>query len=504
MTDTGRLLPLLRQSGVYALGNVVLKASGLILAVFYLDPAYLPQADFGYLSQLDALARLVLLLGGLGLPLGLIKFSLAMTTSEEERASVPSTALVVAIASSALLLAVGWMGASTVASVVLDDSSRAPLIRFFAVYIAFKTVGDVGYAELRARERPGLFVLALAVEWFVLIGAVVFFLAVAGEGLLGVMKGYAASAVVIGLGLGGWVGLVAGKGFSLTLAKRLMVFGAPLVAAGLASRFLNIGDRFIIDALLGPAPVAVYEWASKLGGTLNMFFVQSFQLAFTVIGLKALATDESAAPLHRRVFRHFSIWTAWAVLGVALFSRDVTGLFTDQAEYLTVEPLVLLIALGFLMNGIYFIAVNVLYAAGRTRTVAISVALAAAANVGLNLLLIPRFGLIGAAIATFVAFGALACGTGVIAEREIHAGYPWSVLLSAILLVAGLWALAQLSLGWPTGLRLGWRIGLVGAYVPLVFAARLYHRSDIRLIRAAARRFLGSEHDDEAGASPPS
>ncbi|MGB5354872.1 MAG: polysaccharide biosynthesis C-terminal domain-containing protein, partial [Woeseia sp.] len=472
-----------------------------VLAVFYLDPAYLPQVDFGYLSQLDALARLVLLVGGLGLPLGIIKFAMASASSPEERASVPSTALAVASCAAVLLLATGWFGAPAIASAVLDDSARAPLIRLFAAYIAFKTIGDVGYAELRARERPGLFVLALAIEWLALLGGVVYFLAVAGDGLLGVMKGYALSAVVIGIVLGGWVGLVVGKGVDLRMAKRLMVFGAPLVAAGLASRFLSIGDRFLIDAVMGPAPVAIYEWASKLGGTLNMFFVQSFQLAFTVIGLKALAADESAAPLHRRVFRHFSIWTAWAALGVALLARDVTSVLTSQTDYLEVEPLVLLIALGFLMNGLYFIAVNVLYAAGRTKTVAVSVAAAAVLNIALNLMLIPPLGLVGAAIATFVAYGALALWTASVAEREIHAGYPWPVLLSALLLVAGLWALAQPSGGWDLAPRLLWRALLIGAYVPLVFGARLYRRADLLLFGNAVRRFMAREHEEDSGAS---
>lgn len=494
------LLRLARQSGIYAVGNVVLKASGIVLAVFYLDPEYLPQADFGYLAQLDALARLVLLVGGLGMPLGLIKFATATTLAVEERDAVPSTALAMAGSCAAVLLAIGWLGAPALAGAVLDDPSRAPLIRLFTVYVAFKTVGEVGYAELRARERPGLFVLALAVEWLVLIGGVVYFLAVRGEGLIGVMKGYAVSAVVTGIGLGGWVGLVAGTGINLRLAKRLIVFGAPLVAAGLASRFLSIGDRFVIDALIGPEPVAVYEWASKLGGTLNMFFVQSFQLAFTVIGLKALAADESAAPLHRRVFRHYSIWTAWAALGLTLMSRDVTSLLTDQAAYLGVEALVLFIALGFLMNGIYFIAVNVLYSAGRTRTVAVSVGAAAVMNVGLNLLLIPSLGLLGAAIATFVSYGALAAWTVFIAEGEIHAGYPWPILVSSVLIVLGLSALAQPSADWDAGLRFAWRILLIGAYLPLVFVAGLYNLSDIRAIRGAALRFFEREHDDSAGA----
>ena len=43
---------------------------------------------------------------------------------------------------------------------------------------------------------------------------------------------------------------------------------------------------------------------------MNTFLVQSFMLAFTVLGLKAL--DETGSPdLHRRAFRHFAALAGW-------------------------------------------------------------------------------------------------------------------------------------------------------------------------------------------------
>lgn len=506
MRDT--FVRLARQSGVYALGNIAVKSSGLILAAYYLDPAYLPKSDFGYLAQLDALSRVVLLLGSLGLPLGLIKFAVAAGTPAPEggeapdvaQGTLPATVLVLAAGCALVLFAGGWLFAPVLASALLDDAARAPLVRLLTVYLAFKTVGEVGYAELRARERPGLFVLAVLLEWAVLVAGVVYFLGAAGEGLAGVLKGYALSAVAVGVALGAWVGWQAvGLGrrgrVDLGLARRLVVFGAPLVASGLAARFLAVGDRFLIDGLLGPSAVAEYEWASKIGGVLNMFFVQSFQLAFTVIGLKALAADARAAPLHRSVFRHFAVWTAWAALALALVTPDGTRLLTDEPGYASVEPLVLLIALGFLMNGLYFIAVNVLYAGGRTRTVAWSVAAAALLNAGLNLALIPLLGLVGSALATFVAYAALAWWTARVAERDIRANYPWGVLGSALLLVGGLWVLAQGSVGWGTAPRLAWRAGLVALYPVLIVAAGLYRPAELRHYLGVARGLWRREHE---------
>lgn len=488
-------LRLLKQSGAYALGNVAIKASGFILAIFYLDPFYLPQADFGYLSQLDALAKLLLLVVGLGLPLGLIKYAAAANLPDQEKRAVPSTALFLATVCAIVVLTLGWVVAPLVAGTILDDPERLAVIRLLTVYVAMKTIADVGYAELRARERAGLFIRGVVIEWIILIAGVVYFLAVRQEGLHGVMKGYAISATLVAMGLGAWTWKESGRTVQLDLARKLILFGAPMVAAGLASRFLAIGDRFLIDPLMSPEAVGIYEWASKLGGVLNMFFVQSFQLAFTVIGLKTLATERPDGSLHRRVFRHYVIWTGWAALGLTLFASDVTRLITNESDYIFVEPEVLLIALGFMMNGVYFIAVNVLYSSGKTRTVAFSVGCAALLNIALNLLLIPHIGLSGAALATFAAYGGLAVWTAMIAKKDIHVGYPWHVLVTTLLFVFGLWAIAQTTINLNVLERLSVRFLIVAVYPVLVLISGLYSRKELNQLQRSITRFVQREHE---------
>src|SRR5690606_22620517 len=101
--------------------------------------------------------------------------------------------------------------------------------------------------------------------------------------------------------------------------------------------------------------VAVYGLAAKYGGLVNMLFVQSFQLAFTVIGLKALAPGGEGADVHRRTFRHFVVVTGWGVLGVSLLARDVTAALSPNPAFLAAEPLVLPLALGFMAYGVYII-----------------------------------------------------------------------------------------------------------------------------------------------------
>jgi O-antigen/teichoic acid export membrane protein len=479
---------LFQQSGVYTLASIAGKASGFVVALFYIDPQYLPKADFGYFGGLRAVMMIALLVAGAGLPLGILRFATSREVPEDDRTAVPATALLIAVVASSVVALLGWIGAPALARWIVEDASRAGLVRTLALYVAFKTVADVSYQELRRRERAGLYVALTAAEMLLQTVAVVVLLVGFGRGLAGILEGYLASAAVLAVVSTAVLVSRVERRVSWPLIRPMIAFGVPLVVSGLAGRFLYVGDRFLILHFLGPEENAVYEWAAQFGGLVNAFLVQSFQLAFTVLGLKAL--DDGGAPaLHRRAFRHFSVVAGFAVLGLALFVDDASRLVTPDPAYADVSGLVLLIGGGLGWYGLYFVTVNVLFAAGRTRAVAVAVGAAAVLNAGLNWALIPWFGIAGSAAATFVAYAALAVWTGATAERISRAGYPWRVPVLLSLLVAGLWALALPTDAWPLAGRLAARLGLLALFVPGLLALGVYGRADVDAGRGAVRAF---------------
>lgn len=468
---------LLRQSGIYALGNLLLKLSGLLVVPVYLH--VLSGAEYGYFALLDATARVVILVAGLGLATGVMRF-LTQAATEEEQAAVPFTALVVSAAAGLAACALCWAFAAPLAALLTDAPERADLVRWLGVYAAFKVVEAIPTMLLRTQERAGLYVTAALAETLLLVGSVLVLLLGFDRGLRGVVEAYAFSA-----GVGATV-LVAAMlvrvpaVFDARLVRPLVGFGAPLVLAGLAGLFLNLGDRYLLKALADAATVGIYDWSARLAGALNMLVVQSFQLAFGVLGLKTLGGTDDGRPVYRRTFRHFVLWAGWAVLGLSLLAYDVTRLAADDAAYLAAETLVLPIALGFMLYGVYVVVINVLYAASNTRTIAAVVFGAAVLNAALNVVLIPVLGAWGAAAATALAYGVLTAVTARAAERQYPVGYPWGVLGAVLLLVVGLYLGARPTLDWSPWGRLAARMALIAAYWPLVLALRLYRVDEIR------------------------
>lgn len=498
------LLKALRQSGVYALANLAAKGAGLILLVFYLDPAYLSQADYGRLMLFETGAALLITLGGLGLAPGFLKA--AADTSDRRTRRTLVTTTVAGAAAAGAGAALGVVLAAPAIAPFFTDAPTEPLpitaLRWMGLYAGLKILGAAPLSVLRYHERVGVYAAATVGELVVFVGGAVWALVSLKAGLVGVTAAYALSAAVADVLLIG--GTVIGGGFRVSRrqAAVIMRVGMPLAFSGLAGTVLKSGDQYVLKAFASASEVAVYGLATKFAGMVNMLFVQSFNMAFAVLGLKAAVS--SGAALHRRVLRPYVVVTGWGVLGASVLALDVTELASPNPAFLAAEPLILPIAAGFWAYGLYYLMMNVLYAHAHTRSVARLVISAAVLNAVLNLLAIPWIGAVGAALTTFLSYAALAALTAREAVRLDPRHYPWRVIPLAACLVLGLWGAAQLTREFDPALRFTVRLALVAAYPPLVLMTGIYRWREAReFVRMLQGRLRGSTSPDHDAPSPP-
>ncbi len=478
MSGGGPFRRLARQSTVYALGNAVAKASGVIITPLYLR--LLTTADFGYFGLLVATAQIVVPLAGFGLTTGLLTFS-ADPARTDQQAALPFTVIATTAVAAAVVLAVFWAASIPIAEVLLDDPARAPLVRMLGVYAAFKVLQAVPLTLLRIEERAGAYMSASVLETGVLAVATYVGMGPLGLGLEGALWGLVlsagASTVVLTVAM---LGRVVWE-LHPSLVGELIRFGAPLVLSALALPIIHVGDRYVIKALAGPAEVGVYDVAARLSGLLNVLIVQSFQQAFTVVGMKMLAEGD-AAPFYRRTFRLYTALAGWAALALALVTYDVTVVLAGDASYTGAVPMVLPLALGYLAYGLYIVFANTLYASGDTTTVAAALTVAVVVNLGLNVLLVPVLGGVGAAVATLASYSLMAAITATVAERKRPIRYRWRVLALVGAVVVALWGIGQWiapASFWGRAAVFG---GAVTAYPVLIVALGVYTADEVRTL----------------------
>lgn len=218
-------------------------------------------------------------------------------------------------------------------------------------------------------------------------------------------------------------------------ARAYAHYGLPLAASLILGLVLGTVDRFLIAAFMDSEAVGVYHAGYSLANrTLDVIFIWLGSAA----GPAAIAALEfGGRPALDRTAREQSSFMLLiaipAAVGLALVARPLADVLVGEALRDGAAKVTPWIAASGLFAGIttyYFHTAFTL--AKATRLLLLAMTVPAAANIVLNVLLIPRFGLTGAVVATAVSYGLGLLASALIGRRAIALPIPWSTLLRAI------------------------------------------------------------------------
>lgn len=408
----GALRKLAGASAVYGLGSVLVRGLAFLLLPLY--TRYLSPAEYGIVA-LTMTCTVVL---GLIYPLGL-RGAVSRTwyeegTEEERRERVGTLWIAMVLAAGVMALALDRVGASLTAA-VFPEVPFHPYLRF-AVWTAFLGVlGITPLVLLQAQERPRAYVL-LTVGTALATTAVTVWMVVKGRGAVGYLQG-----ALIG------AGLAAIPYLALTLRQvrpvfrpgvlmPALAFGLPLVPHALAGWALEMSDRAILTRFLPLHDVGVYSLGYQLGAAMGLL-TAAFNAAWVpfLFGTLKAEGDESHPRLARLV-SYYALALCFLGLGWALLAEHVVPILAGPGfrEAHRITPWVVG---GYVCSGLYLVPTNLLFWQRRTRVIPLVTLAAGAANVGLNLWLVPRHGAIAAAWATLAAYAVLLILTWWSAER---------------------------------------------------------------------------------------
>jgi O-antigen/teichoic acid export membrane protein len=293
----------------------------------------------------------------------------------------------------------------------------------------------------RATERPDRFVVFALGVFGVVVVATLLFLVVLQLGAVGGLLAQLASGIAVVAITIVILGSMRRGRPDRELANRALRFGLPLVPHGLAAWVLNLSDRWLIGLLIGlsgaaaQTMVGIYAFGYVIGQSVGLVAF-SFNAAW--VPFWYARGDTRNGP---RILREMSTSVigglGFLAVAVAVLAPEVTELLAvsqwgEQArEAAEVIPVV---AVASLVYGVYFMVVSTIFLRRKTAGLPLLTLLAGATNVGVNILLIPRLGIMGAAWATLAGYGMLAAATWWYGSRV----YPIRLDLPRLAAIGGL------------------------------------------------------------------
>lgn len=190
-----------------------------------------------------------------------------------------------------------------------------------------------------------------------------------------------------------------------TRRREMLKFSIPLLfSAALTLVFNDLDTLFLGYFSESPAPVGVYNAVYPLGNLLTTALV-AFSFIFMPV-ISELHENDDIDQV-RRMFQVVTKWIFIATLPVflvlAAFPRRII-LLTFGAKYVSGEAALAVLASGFFIHAVFGLNQQTVVSLGETKVKMYADFGAATTNLILNLLLIPQFGPLGAAVATSVTF----------------------------------------------------------------------------------------------------
>lgn len=283
------------------------------------------------------------------------------------------------------------------------------------------------------------------------------------------------------------------------LLRRMVRFGLPTMPAELTLYSLNFVDRIIIVRLAGLAEAGLYALAVKFANGMQVL-VRGFHLAWPPLAY-SIQDDDEARKTYALIVSWFVAVCAFAVVGLWLLAPWLVRLLADE-RFFAANEAVGPLAAGTALYALYLVLVVILGRTGRTEFSFPATAVAVAVNIGLNLLLVPEYGIEGAGAALVISYFVVVALMHGIVRRLFHVPYEWGRLTLAVGLAAALIVIGELAVPHDGVDGFLLTAGLCALYpVGLLLGRFLTAEERERLTAAISRARSGEPPPDDRGAA---
>jgi len=413
--------------GIVGLTQLVTALKGLI--ILPIITKLLGAENYGIWAQLIVTLSLITPIATLGLPFTLVRFLAAEKDKREIQDGIWSVftvilgvtlifALILIFFSSPIS---NFFGGEKILvqilafTIILECLNQALLhifrafqqIKKYSFFTIFKTLGEVG-----------------------LIAATV----ILGYGLFGAVLSLFIIRLIVFLIIGSLIiKKIKFKYPKFLRTKEYLSFGIPVIASSISFWVVQLSDRYLIGFFLGTLFVGYYVPAYIIGDAINFFIAP---LSFVLPAVLSKFYDEnkiSKIKTHLKYsLKYFLTLAIPSVFGLSVLSRQLLTIFSTAEIANQGYFIVPFVVLSMLFFGIYSVTAEIILLKKKTKITGMIWMGAAFLNLGLNFIFIPKFGILGAAITTLIAYTLAFILTWHYSFKEFKFEIDWKFVLKSV------------------------------------------------------------------------
>ena len=219
------------------------------------------------------------------------------------------------------------------------------------------------------------------------------------------------------------------KGISIPLTSEMAKYGFPLVVGNLAAWILSLSDRYILELFRGSHEVGIYSASYGISQTSILLIVSLFLISGAPIAINVWEKqgERASQEFVSKLTRYYLIFCLPAIIGLSILAKPAISVLTAQ-EYWEGCRIIPFVALSVFFLGLtQWFGIGLVYYK-KTHFAMFCTLASGLLNLGLNFLLIPKYGYIAAAGTTLISYAFFLLLQGVISRRFFVWEFPFKSL----------------------------------------------------------------------------
>jgi len=429
-----------KNSLIYWIGAIVPQFTGFLLLPVY--TRYLTPSDYGILAMLALIATPLTVLLGLRLNTAVMRFFFDYE-GKERKAYLGTIFLFLMAYSLPICLCLIFLGEPLFEKFFKSEEVAFYPLIVWQIIITYLFLAWFSLSPIfKAKGKAGQWLTLALVSLFLQTILILYFLVVQGEGVVGFVKGLLIANVIMFLVATGVLSKSVSFKFSWTKLRESLIFCMPLLPGALIGYTFAFADRWFLERYYSLAEVGLYSIALHFSLLLAMLYAASGDAWMPVFYGTANKDESQAKGL---LVRTVTLWVAgggFIALAIAFFSREVLLVMTTP-QFHSAYVVVPILVFNRLVMGMQFYPRYGLLFVKKTRSILMISCAAAGMNILANFILVPRYGMFGAAYSTLIASTATLLVTYLAVQRYYPLRFEYAKLAKTLGMVVVLLVLVS-------------------------------------------------------------
>jgi len=419
---------------IYSAGNIFNRLLPFLLLPVY--TYYFQPEQYGIFSLIYSFWFFVVVFYLFGMETSFQKFFIESKQPEEQKKIFSSTVILVAV-TSIIFSAVIYALAPFISKWLTGSQANASLLRLLSFILVIDALSRFPMILINGMMKSKRYAVINSICVVINVAANIIFIVVLKYGIESIFYSYAISYSCLFILSFSYVSKYFEFKIDKDTTRYLAKFAYSFLFYGIFIVSIDLIDRFILGYFKGDAEVGIYSACYRIGIVMNLL-ISGFRTAWIPFFLN-LKAEENNKEIFSKIFSYFCYGGLILFLTLSLFINDIVALKIGEMtlvnkNYWSGLGIVPFILLAYLFFGLFTNLNIASYFENKIKYLIISSAAGCASNIVLNLILIPKYSITGAAIATMASYIIMFISIYFYSQKIYRINYEWgSIILITII-----------------------------------------------------------------------